>query len=417
MRCPSCGKNVPDTAGVCPYCSQRLLANNDAMAKSLFNARLKRKQRLMGILKSAAAILLGVSLIASFFAFYSYNKEQSRYITGDDSLFSEGVVPVFDGEAWRYINKSADATKQGYTLAFSFADSLAPVCTDKNEYYYISHAGKAVLGPYPITLSKLSGFCDGFALVPTDDKKIVYIDKSGKILGGTPFSDGRPFKNGCAAVSVGGKWGYIRTDGNIVIDFNYDSAGDFSYDGYAAVKRDGKWGFIDKSGKTVIDFEYDSVHDFVCGLCAVHTKTGWKFIDADKNEISAAVYSDVTDFSKNGLAGVNIDGKWGYIDRTGEIMIAPQYMSADKFAACSLAVVQTRNGFGIINAKGDFVLEDKETSLSLYDDGYAVFANKNKTLYGIYDVKKKKVLIEPQYRFISYDRTYYRNIFDRYKTF
>lgn len=418
MRCPRCGKELSNDTDKCPYCSQRLAFDNYAISKSLDNERKKQNDRLKSIYLTISAVLLVLGIIFSGACFYKYNRDLSRYKASDEYLFFDNLTPVYDGNYWGYINKSGSIIiKPSYTLAFSFSDSLAPVCTDKNEYFYISRAKKTVLGPYPMTLSKVSGFYDGYALVPTEDNKVLYITKSGNVLGDSAFSDGRPFKNGYAAVMAGGKWGFIRSDGNITIDFEYDETGDFSYDGYVAVKKNGKWGFIDKGGHTVIDFKYDSVHDFVCGLCAVHTKMGWTFIDRDGRAVTDEFYSDVTDFAPCLLAGVNINGKWGFIDTTGKIKIEPRFMGADKFMACDMAVVKTENGFGVINTRGDFVMNDNEVSLSLYDDGYAVFSNEDKTLYGIYDVNRKRVIIKPTYRFISYDRTYYYNTFSRYKTF
>lgn len=58
-----------------------------------------------------------------------------------------------------------------------------------------------------------------------------------------------------------GLYGYMNTDGNLEINYQYDFADDFS-EGLAVVEKDGKYGFIDKEGNVVIDFKYTSASFF-----------------------------------------------------------------------------------------------------------------------------------------------------------
>lgn len=55
-----------------------------------------------------------------------------------------------------------------------------------------------------------------------------------------------------AAVKKDGKWGFISTSGEMVIEPAYEEAKSFSY-GYAPVKISGKWSLIDKDGREVIN--------------------------------------------------------------------------------------------------------------------------------------------------------------------
>lgn len=51
---------------------------------------------------------------------------------------------------------------------------------------------------------------------------------------------------------------YVGTDGQLITDFVYDRAEDFS-EGIAACMRDGKWGYIDAQGNEITGFVYDGV--------------------------------------------------------------------------------------------------------------------------------------------------------------
>lgn len=54
-----------------------------------------------------------------------------------------------------------------------------------------------------------------------------------------------------------GKYGYVDSTGNVVIDYIYEDATEQNNFGYAAVKKDGKWGAIDKDGKQVAQNQYE----------------------------------------------------------------------------------------------------------------------------------------------------------------
>ena len=53
-----------------------------------------------------------------------------------------------------------------------------------------------------------------------------------------------------------GKWGYVDSNSNLVIDYKYDEATKLNDKGFAGVKLDGKWGSIDKDGNIVIEPTY-----------------------------------------------------------------------------------------------------------------------------------------------------------------
>ena len=49
-----------------------------------------------------------------------------------------------------------------------------------------------------------------------------------------------------------GKYGFVDSQGNVVVDYIYDEAKEQNTYGFAAVKLNGLWGAIDKSGRTVL---------------------------------------------------------------------------------------------------------------------------------------------------------------------
>ena len=60
-----------------------------------------------------------------------------------------------------------------------------------------------------------------------------------------------------------GKYGYVNSQGIVVVDYIYDDATEQNKYGYAAVKKDGKWGSIDQNGKVIVEPTYSLENNLV----------------------------------------------------------------------------------------------------------------------------------------------------------
>lgn len=75
-----------------------------------------------------------------------------------------------------------------------------------------------------------------------------YLDKNGKELKNTEV-----YLNNKLFVKVeGNQYGFVDSNGKLVVDYKYDKAYEFNSYGFAAVKKDGKWGAINEQGQEVI---------------------------------------------------------------------------------------------------------------------------------------------------------------------
>ena len=54
-----------------------------------------------------------------------------------------------------------------------------------------------------------------------------------------------------------GKWGFIDSNGNKVVDYEYDKATEVNEYGFAGIMKDDKWGVIDSDGKIIVEPKYE----------------------------------------------------------------------------------------------------------------------------------------------------------------
>lgn len=281
------------------------------------------------------------------------------------------------------------------------------------------------------------------------------------------------FKEGLALIGIEDQgYGYINTEGKIVIPAKYDNADEFN-NGKAKVKKDGKWYFIDKSGietsiESTFEKKYEEVGEFYEGLCRVSTLKlrfmdlayhsdyegiagTWGYVDENGTEVIPPQYIYANDFN-DGIAIV-CKGKWtrdekwnnkynsgrywteqelwGAIDKTGKEVIPCIFDEIKEFWDVTEVYMAHFGGWdngkwGVIDKKGNWIAEPIFEDIGYeYENGLFTFYAEDKwsddVLLGIYDAKQNKVLFEPQFLEVDfiedgnikvevYDETLNRNI-------
>ncbi len=281
------------------------------------------------------------------------------------------------------VANTAVTTVTTATTATTETVRLYPVEVD-GKWGFIDNTGTIKIAPAFETA--YVDFSEGLA--PVDPAgppyRFGYIDTSGDMVIEPQFASAGQFSEGMAEVGDrdqgdGGKWGAIDTSGALVIPMQYDTPPIFS-ESLAAVWSADDWYFIDKMGTTVLG-PFESAGNFSEGLAYVDWGDGRGFIDKDGHrviELPEGLTSE--DWPEKGFSeGLAVvwsrEGETvlcGYIDTSGAMVIEPQFAWAGAFSE-GLAPVATQVGgkWGYIDTKGDWVIEPQFDAVFPFSEGLA----------------------------------------------
>ena len=85
-----------------------------------------------------------------------------------------------------------------------------------------------------------------------NDEVTKYFNLAGKEISSKEALKG----NKIFATSNNGKWGFVDSNGNIILDYQYEKATDLNEYGFAGIKLDGKWGVVNSEGKVILEPQY-----------------------------------------------------------------------------------------------------------------------------------------------------------------
>lgn len=335
-----------------------------------------------------------------------------------------GVDQAYINEEGAYIWKEEDLGAYTSTGFYEGLCSFGIHENDKFRHGFMNLDGKAVIPPI---FNRTGDFHEGMAWVmimdPPTDGEISYrlsddeknkreyygfINKKGEIVADLEYHSVYDFQEGFAVVGMGrdhwGRtYGLINTKGEVVLPIEYDQLGFFGEDGLCPVKKDDLFGFIDTNMNVAIDFQFDFVEEFHEGFApfaipnpekdfrqlyglinrqgeivveAIHEdmyyvgEGFWQvgdyeahgLIDTTGKEIYPKTSTEMIVFNE-GLAPVGIDGKIGFINTSGTVVIEPQWDNVMGFENGLCMVINNgmfwhakpETEFGYINKKGEYV--------------------------------------------------------------
>jgi hypothetical protein len=251
----------------------------------------------------------------------------------------------------------------------------------------------------------------------------------GKLVAECIYDSTGDFSEGLLSVFKDGKWGFIDSNGNIIIPIMYDKVKGFS-EGFAAISLDGKASFIDKKGELLCHYMYDEVDTFENGYSNVYFNGKHGMINRQGQEATMLMYDQPLVFSEGlflvkldgkvgciteewdwaveniydimfpfseELAVVVLNGKYGYVDKFGNVIIPIEFTDAYDFKS-GIARVFKDGKFGYIDKKGETIIPFIFDDAGDFVDGFAtVKLNVN---YGLIN-SKGEVKIPFSYDYID----------------
>lgn len=276
-----------------------------------------------------------------------------------------------ENKKWGYVNLDGEfIAKPQFEKCYQFSsDGLAAIYdSDNRQYYFITANG---------------------ARLPTDVKDFKLIDRFGFGLEG--------FNDGLVPIKVKEKWGYMNTEGKLVIPAKYDEVKGFG-SGHAAAMLNKKFVVLNTNGEeTPLEspgvLEVKEFSENLAPFRAADKNFG--YIDGN-GKVSIKAQFESVGYFKDGIAWAkSSDGKVGYINTTGEWTIKPQFLSGGNFDKESgLARVKTSSGWAYVDKDGKILRVDETSVWEDFSDGLAL--GKKGSSFGYFN-NQGEWIIKPQF--------------------
>lgn len=232
----------------------------------------------------------------------------------------------------------------------------------------------------PIEHDYISDFIDGYGVLEKDGKWTL-VDKDYNTIFSTSEYEVNNIYDDilCVKYIENSKYGLIDINGNIIAAPQYDTPIIFS-EGLAMVERNGRVGYLNTEGQEIIKFDFIWGCPFRNGLAAVGVDENYFYFINTKGEMVSGPFEDLgsevyshmlayMEYSEGYTAFFeenqkepavpygNGHGSWGFMDKQGNVAIRPEYLFVRPFHE-GLAAVQTKEGRWIyINQYGKKVMD------------------------------------------------------------
>lgn len=299
---------------------------------------------------------------------------------------------------------------------------------DSGRWSLVKRDGSA-LGVSQITQPVKWLMPEGFGVLSKEDGTKIHVGVDGQTLGDKSWEDALLFSQGLAPVKSEGKWGFIDTEGKMVIQPAWDEASDFRNIGteenpmlLARVVREGRWGCIDPSGREVIEPQWDEMMVFTPlhdGRFVALVRLGefWGCIDPTGKTIVEPC--GTRGMVEGGFVMLVVKkegeeyGNFVYFDANGveldwqarQAIEAERQKLADVLGEGTLVTEASNRKFGLKDSSGKFVLPPKWNHIAWIGPGTA--AAWNHVEGGIFDTTGKELFKDDTKRRLArFDRPY-----------
>lgn len=356
-----------------------------------------------------------------------FKKSDKIVINSDDTTQSYFVFIDYKSSKYGYMNSKGEVIiSLCFEYAEDFVDGLAKVKTSKG-FGLMNKGGQFILQPIyldckylgndlvayktqkwrinlkngketdKLEFEEINNFSEGLAAVKMDGKW-GFIDIEGNLKIKPIFDHVTGFKNSLSDIKVNDSWGMIDINGKVVVEPKFESRL-WVLEDYILVQDDnGKWGYLNSKGEQIIDYVFENADHFSEGLAPVYKDGKWGYINKQGIFAIKPTYEEAKKFNK-GLALVKRDNKYYYINTDGTVIKETNMYYTNLYGFYEQrAAIKKDNKYGFVNENMDIIVEPEYDDYKDFSEGFAVVGKKVKgsydNVYGYVDITGKW-LIEP----------------------
>ncbi|MBO6517839.1 MAG: WG repeat-containing protein [Bacteroidia bacterium] len=148
------------------------------------------------------------------------------------------------------------------------------------------------------------------------------------------------------------------------------------------VERSGKWGYVDTEGTLVIRPGFDHASEFVAGVAKVSKNGKQQMIDSRGHCITPPNISDFTHVD-NRLIFIR-DNLYGLADVRGNVLVKPQYTSISSTSNAGTFKMSLEGKTGLMDSMGNVLVNCQYATIQEYNGIYWLVASPDEEQYGFY---------------------------------
>ena len=327
--------------------------------------------------------------LAGFKALGSYSDSADRAAAVQVKIDERDAAAAEAAKAAAYAAADAAEQQEDYATAYSGFVALGDYLDSASRAAAVQDKGNYAQGIQYALAGKFAQAYSTFEALGT------YEDSADKayVLGVTTFATVKDRGNGVAAFQFHDLWGIINVNTNTATSPYWDSIGDFNELGLAVVSKNSLYGYINTQGEVVVSCDWYAVSAYSGSICTVAKKSGNNYlfglVDAEGNIVSEAQWQTLGDssngswdskynscyartpfFSDGKIKVQNAEGKWGFVGNDGQLVGEVIWDEIQNFSE-GLAVVSRDKKYGFIDKQGQVVIEPQYTASSSFHEGLA----------------------------------------------
>ena len=212
-------------------------------------------------------------------------------------------------------------------------------------------------------------------------------------------------------VRQNGKWGFIDTTGNLIINMNHgiEDVKFFHRVGIIIFRKGAGFGLMNLTGTEVIPPLFDEIRILGNELVALQRDTLWGCQSFSGDNVLPIEYERIELFKQNGFLSIFNNQLWGIADRNGNVLKAPTYDTIDVHQS-SYFLTDTAGFKGLIDFDGNEICPPIYGKIKVESNDIIFCTVKDK--WGAINHKGEQIIPHEwaNYQFLS---SYFVELYDR----